>query len=502
MNNKFSDKDRFDLITRLEKFYLNKLSQFKLPECSTVRKLFTDTAGKLFCILGGDLWHGVQRKMLTALEPYKNCTEIIIAVKSCENVRVYQGSMKPMIDRYENLGKPNKFDQVGFEILLSQDHATIKKIPELCLKEIFSYVHVNQTTKIDQNKETFKATTSSVKSFSKPNEHPLIIVLDQLINSNDCGFSKQTLPEESKGISSAVSPELIVEKFANLKMWQKGDERAPNKPLLLLLALGECFNNKKRLLPFVEVAPRLTCLLENFGPPRRAVKPEYPFWRLTGDKIWEIPNQSEVKVNGSGDPSKNDLINQQIAGGFTEEIFRCLLEDKKLIQKLATALLEDNFPESYHEDILLSVGLNFSDNKLSGQFGKRRDPDFRNRILSIYQYKCAVCGFDLRLGNNPVCLEAAHIKWHQAGGPSTEQNGLALCSMHHKMFDRGVFTLDNSMTIKVSILANGSRGLQEWLMRFEKQKVFLPSSSLFRPEEAFVDWHFREVFKDYKPTFS
>jgi putative restriction endonuclease len=38
-------------------------------------------------------------------------------------------------------------------------------------------------------------------------------------------------------------------------------------------------------------------------------------------------------------------------------------------------------------------------------------------------------------------LEAAHIKWFQAGGPDIEANGLAMCSLHHKLFDLGVFTI-------------------------------------------------------------
>ncbi len=49
-----------------------------------------------------------------------------------------------------------------------------------------------------------------------------------------------------------------------------------------------------------------------------------------------------------------------------------------------------------------------------------------------------------------MAIEAAHIKWHQAGGPDIEQNGIALCSMHHKLFDRGVFTITNTMKLQVA----------------------------------------------------
>ena len=83
---------------------------------------------------------------------------------------------------------------------------------------------------------------------------------------------------------------------------------------------------------------------------------------------------------------------------------------------------------------------------------QRRDPNFRANVLRAYEYRCAVCGFDVRLGPSPVALEAAHIKWHQAGGPDLEVNGLALCVLHQRLFDRGAFTLSKQLQIMVSMM--------------------------------------------------
>ncbi len=294
--------------------------------------------------------------------------------------------------------------------------------------------------------------------------------------------------------------EAIVDKFGSLKVWGRGEERAPHKPLLVLLALAECRPGGRRLIPFIEIEPRLIRLLEDFGPARRSFKAEYPFWRLTNDGFWEIPQKSEITVNSSGDPSKSELIGKGVCGGFTEEIFTILSTDQFLVSKLAKELLEKHFPESCHEDILMAAGLDFADADEQTALApgrKLRDPDFRNKILTVYQYRCAVCGFDMKLGNISVCLEAAHIKWHQAGGPAIEQNGIALCSMHHKMFDRGVFAIDEAFNIKVSLHANGSNGVEEWLHRFAGQKLQLPRSSDFFPAASFTRWHVKEVFKGY-----
>lgn len=43
-----------------------------------------------------------------------------------------------------------------------------------------------------------------------------------------------------------------------------------------------------------------------------------------------------------------------------------------------------------------------------------------------------------RHDNASVGLEAAHIKWKQFGGPCEIPNGLALCAIHHKAFDKGI----------------------------------------------------------------
>ena len=301
------------------------------------------------------------------------------------------------------------------------------------------------------------------------------------------------------GKIKVIAKENIAEKFAGLRVWGRGDQRAPHKPLLVLLALADCATGRDRLMPFAEVAPRLTRLLEEFGPSRKSVHPEYPVWRLQTDGIWEIPEAEKIIVGPFGDPSKASLVNANARGGLKEEIFSDLSKHPELISLIAKDLLTQHFPDSCHEDILLACGFS-SDEAAPTASQQKRDPEFRFRILSLYQSKCAVCGFDLRLGNNPICLEAAHIKWHQAGGPNIEQNGLALCSMHHKMFDRGAFTIENDMTIKVSEYAAGSNGLEEWLLRFSGHKLQLPRSSNYFPDAKFLQWHVKEVFRDYVPA--
>lgn len=66
-----------------------------------------------------------------------------------------------------------------------------------------------------------------------------------------------------------------------------------------------------------------------------------------------------------------------------------------------------------------------------------RDSDFRERVLTAYQHRCAMCGLQLKL------LDAAHILPVEHPD-STDQtcNGVALCALHHRAFDRALVTFD------------------------------------------------------------
>ncbi|GAA1332524.1 hypothetical protein GCM10009660_07110 [Catellatospora bangladeshensis] len=64
--------------------------------------------------------------------------------------------------------------------------------------------------------------------------------------------------------------------------------------------------------------------------------------------------------------------------------------------------------------------------------------------------QCAFCGFDGQLGAATVGVEAAHIRWFAFDGPDTPDNGLALCSLHHKLFDHGALGLAQDLRITVS----------------------------------------------------
>src|SRR3954468_18021632 len=291
-------------------------------------------------------------------------------------------------------------------------------------------------------------------------------------------------------MESPTHRETPLSRFDDLSIWKQGDQRATHKPLLVLYALGRWQAGQKDVT-FRQAEPDLTSLLRQFGPPRHSDQPEQPFWRLQRDGVWTVHAPAGLETKKGADiPRISDLRTHDIRAEFSADVQGALATDPSLISAIASRILERHFPESLHSDILNAVGLTLETTVTR----RKRDPAFRQRVLKAYEYRCAVCGFDVRLGSVSIALDAAHIRWHQAGGPETESNGLALCVLHHKTFDLGAFTVREGVLL-VSDQANGTTEFQEALMAFHGKPIRDAQHPNSRPEPKHLDWHGREVFK-------
>ncbi|MBH0231383.1 HNH endonuclease [Halobacillus sp. KCTC 3957] len=283
----------------------------------------------------------------------------------------------------------------------------------------------------------------------------------------------------------------MLNKINNIKVAKNNNRRAPNKPLLILYALGQ-LTKGKRILSYKETHDPLRKLLLEYGPPvKHDVTTEDPFVRLKNDGIWEVtPNIDHSKYF-----SRKTLISQNVQGGFTKEILLLFEQSPSTINEIAEVILNNHFPETYHNELLERVGLNISIRKY-----RKRDSEFRRKVLEAYDFSCVVCGFSAQINDSIVGVEATHIKWHQAFGPDTETNGLALCSLHHQLFDKGIITITNNYSVKVSPKASGKGTFKLLVTDFHDKKIKTPACSIYLPDIEFINWHIREVYKQYSFT--
>ena len=288
------------------------------------------------------------------------------------------------------------------------------------------------------------------------------------------------------------------ERVAALTVWKRQGVRAPHKPLLLLYALARFAEGHERM-PYVEVESRLAALLQDFGPPRKSHHPNYPFWRLQNDGLWSLDGADGLPARKSNtDPPVTALRTRNPVGYFPDTVADTLRRDPSLIAGLAHDLLDAHFAESLHEDLLAAVGLDLARLGTGAEAQRpkrRRDPAFREAVLRAYGYRCAVCGFDARVGHTLVGVEAAHVQWHQAGGPDAVPNGLALCALHHRLLDRGAWTLSTDRTVRVAEAAHGGETFERWVLAYHGRVVAAPVADKHRVAERHVEWHHREVFR-------
>ena len=259
------------------------------------------------------------------------------------------------------------------------------------------------------------------------------------------------------------------------------------------------------MAPFNLVDSELTRLLRRFGPHRRTIRTNYPFWRLQNDNVWEIGGQIPDSLTKSKNPYKTALLENNIHGGLIESDYDNIRNNPNLALNIINALLVAHFPYSLHDDILRATGLAEQGDspkisELESHYATRRyrqrDSDFRELMLDAYGNQCAVCEFAVRIDDSPaIAIEAAHIRWHAAAGPSEVRNGLVLCSLHHKLFDYGAFTLLPDLKVFVSGAASG-QGFQDTLGKYHDTYLHIfPDDTQLRPAYEFLKWHTREVFR-------
>ena len=182
-----------------------------------------------------------------------------------------------------------------------------------------------------------------------------------------------------------------VERVANLKVWRQRGERAPHKPLLLLYALSRLQRTGSSSMTYADAEGDLDTLLTEFGPPRKT-SPSYPFHHLTSDGLWTVATRA-----GTGSPgdTRKALRESQAVGSLAPDFAGAVDKDPVLFASVVKAVLDANFPASLHESILMAIGLDVdlseALHRATTTQTRRRDPAFREMVLTAYEYRCAVC---------------------------------------------------------------------------------------------------------------
>lgn len=285
----------------------------------------------------------------------------------------------------------------------------------------------------------------------------------------------------------------ILQQIEGLRTYRKGQRRAPHKPLLLLFAIAELLQGRRRL-PFSAVEAALTPLLNAYAPPVVGRhQPELPYWHLSTDGLWRVEDAAALARQASGFPTMSAL--RESAGSLPGEFAERLLANPRLVHDVVTLLLEEHFAPSVHEDILAAVGLVLdapaavAERPERATAARSRDPRFRDAVLRAYEYRCAFSGFRAALGGAYFGCEAAHVQWHAHEGPDSVSNGIALEPTVHKLFDAGAWSLTDDRRILVSAEFTGTDRTVARIREHHGKPLRspLPGEPILKPE--YIQWH-------------
>jgi putative restriction endonuclease len=105
---------------------------------------------------------------------------------------------------------------------------------------------------------------------------------------------------------------------------------------------------------------------------------------------------------------------------------------------------------------------------------------FRWRVLPAYRNQCAIC----RL-KEVTLLDAAHIvgDLEPRGEPSID-NGVSLCSIHHRAFDQDLVGIAPDYTVQIApgLLEEDDGPMLELLKGFHTQPITVPRAAALRPD--------------------
>ena len=292
---------------------------------------------------------------------------------------------------------------------------------------------------------------------------------------------------------------------------------APHKPLLLLAVIelierGQIQENKISLSPdlaetFIKYWSKVTNRKPNIALPFFHLKSD-GFWHLhpnagyekvldVADRITAISRLREVIAHVSleddlfvllTDASNREIIRQTL-------IYVYLLDFKGEIEGL---IAEGKQITEYEQALISEVERPFSPQKPTAPIPEEspiRSAGFRQAIMGLYNYTCAVCRLRIVTMDGESATDAAHIIPFRISKNDDVRNGISLCKLHHWSFDKGLLSVSQTYQVLVSPLMSDQRPTEWMLTELQDKSIMLPERDQLYPAPDALAWHREEVLR-------
>jgi len=224
-------------------------------------------------------------------------------------------------------------------------------------------------------------------------------------------------------------PDYWLGKFSKLRVDRARGDPAPHKPLLLLVLCDLAESGDLREV--VSLSPELAfrfCTYWSIVSARRSQRPDVrlPFHFLSGDGIW-----SALDERGQPSPDKKLTKHARLPSDLV-----AFLEDPAYREKPRHILIAKYFRPSEQIALYEMMGLRVPSRQEIEQNAGYKSPEearlagrearFRVRVVSAYNFTCALTAYRLTTITAGSIVDAAHIHEFRDSRNNDPRNGIAL----------------------------------------------------------------------------
>jgi len=296
-------------------------------------------------------------------------------------------------------------------------------------------------------------------------------------------------------------PDYWLGKFSKLRVDRARGDPAPHKPLLLLV-LCDLVEQASLSHDTLALTPELAFRFYTYWSivaGRRPQRPDVrlPFHHLAGDGIWSVLDQQ-------GNPSPDRMMTR-FAKLPSDLVVS--LEDPAYSDKARHLLIAKYFRPSEQIALYEMIGLPVPSRQEIEANAAYKSPEearmagrearFRVRVVTAYNYTCALTGYRLTTITAGSIVDAAHIHEFRDSRNNDPRNGIALSKNAHWTFDQGLWTIADDYRIIVAIGQFTEAGLNEdnLLASYHGKRLQLPEDRTLWPDPIHLAWHRRTKLK-------
>jgi putative restriction endonuclease len=295
-----------------------------------------------------------------------------------------------------------------------------------------------------------------------------------------------------------------LDRFGKLRVDRSCGDPAPHKPLLLLVILDLA---ERGQLPesILELTPELAFQFRTYGAvvvERRPHKLDVclPFHHLANDGLWTAIDKDR-KRSAHYRTSKYAVMDSSLVSCLRDSSFRSYARMK---------LISHYFQPQEQIALCEILGIPFQRDDQGFQGGLSDVPDameceraiqrgrearFRLRVVTAYNYTCALTGYRLTTISAGSIVDAAHIHPFAVSRNNDQTNGIALCKNAHWQFDEGLWSIADDYRIIVATGHFSEAGVDNRLLAsYHGNSLHLPIDKALWPKASHLSWHRTEVF--------